>query len=405
MRHSVIIGGGISGTLCARALARAGWRVTLLEGTHLGAGSSSRTAAGIRQQFSTPGTVRGMRYAVSWYRAFANEIGGKQSPIVQRGYLFLLDDSAAMADAAARVAMQQAQGLHEVALLDGDALRERFPWVSEHLVGATFCPTDGFLLPHLIYEEAATRARALGATIVQGAPVTGATVVGDRITSVKTPKGDFSADLFIDCTNAWTRRLGALVGGEDLPVAPLKRYLWFVARGDAMPAATLREMPLVVLPSGAYCRPENADSLMMGKKHDTPADDAFSYDDQDTIEARYAHQGGADAYPYALWAEVAECLPPVGDFAGIDATTGGYYATTPDHNPFLGYDRQRTNLIRLVGHSGHGAMFGPFTALVAEQLAEAGRDIAEVRLPEGAPVPLDAFAIGRAFHAPEAMVI
>ena len=69
-RRAVCIGGGITGVLTARELRLAGWDVVVLEGRTVGAGSSSRTAAGIRQQFSTPDTVRGMRYAVRFYQAF-----------------------------------------------------------------------------------------------------------------------------------------------------------------------------------------------------------------------------------------------------------------------------------------------------------------------------------------------
>ena len=60
-RRAVVIGGGITGTLTGCALLRAGWEVTLIEALHIGAGSSSRTAAGIRQQFSTRESVLGMR--------------------------------------------------------------------------------------------------------------------------------------------------------------------------------------------------------------------------------------------------------------------------------------------------------------------------------------------------------
>src|SRR5687768_10233900 len=91
-RSAVCIGGGITGVLTERQLLLAGWDVTVLEGRHVGAGSSSRTAAGIRQQFSTPGTVAGMRYAVAFYRAFQDEVEDHTSPIVQNGYLFLYDD-------------------------------------------------------------------------------------------------------------------------------------------------------------------------------------------------------------------------------------------------------------------------------------------------------------------------
>ncbi len=93
-RKAVCVGAGITGILTARELLLAGLDVTVLEGRHVGAGSSSRTAAGIRQQFSTPGTVYGMRYSVGFYKAFAAEVEEGTSPIVQNGYLILHSDPA-----------------------------------------------------------------------------------------------------------------------------------------------------------------------------------------------------------------------------------------------------------------------------------------------------------------------
>jgi sarcosine oxidase, subunit beta len=403
-RSAVCIGGGITGVLVARELMLAGWKVTVLEGRHVGAGSSSRTAAGIRQQFSTPETVRGMRYSVAFYRAFAAEVEDGTSPIVQNGYLFLHDDPARWDEAKRVVAMQRACGL-EVDVLERADLLRRFRWASgDALVGGTYCATDGFLLPHLVYNEGARRVRELGGTVVQNAPVTGTTGAGERIGGVITPKGTFEADLFLDCTNAWTGRTAAVLGAEALPVDPLKRYLWFLARDGTLTEDDLAAMPLVVGPTGVYCRPENRASLLIGKKHDAAAEPGFSYEDQDAIETAMSHQGGVDAWPYGAWAELAEAVPPIGEFAGFTATTCGYYATTPDHNPFFGYDRRRPDLVRLVGFSGDGAMFGPFTARVARELADAGRDVDAIVL-DGHRVPLHAFRIGREYDHEEAMVI
>lgn len=407
-RHAVVIGAGITGTLVARQLLLAGWAVTVVEAAHIGAGSSSRTAAGIRQQFSTPETVRGMRYSVGFYRAFSDEIASAEKIIIQNGYLFLIDDSeAAWTAAEARVAMQREAGLAEVQLLDRDALAERFPWADPGAVaGATFCPTDGFLLPAIIYNEGARRIRELGAELVQNAPVTGAEHDGQRLVGVHTPKGTFRGDLFLDCTNAWTNKLAPLLGAAPLPVDPIKRYLWFLERdGEDLTEEQMRHMPLTVAPSGVYCRPENVGTLLMGHAHEADGEPNFDYDDQDHIEAAFSHKtADVDAAPFQAWAALAEVLPPVGEFAGITATTAGYYATTPDHNPFLGYDPRVLNLIRLVGFSGHGAMFGPFTGLVAGELAETGGPIEHVTV-FGAPVPLAAFALDRRFVHAESLVI
>jgi sarcosine oxidase, subunit beta len=404
-RHAVIIGAGITGTLTARSLARAGWRVTILEAAHVGAGSSSRTAAGIRQQWSTAETVRGMRFAVRFYREFRERLETDEVPIRHNGYLFLAGDEAAWNDAQERVALQRSVGLDDVEALPRDALADRFPWVDpEQVLGGTFCASDGFLLPALIYQEGIRDARRHGAELIQGAPVREAELDGHRITGLVTPKGTYRGDVFIDCTNAWSRALARAIGAEELPVDALKRYLWFVKRGGPMTAETLRDMPMTITPSGVYCRPENEDTLLMGHAHPTVAEDGFSYEDQDVIEPRFAHTGGLEAAPFENWMALAEILPPIGAFEGITATTSGYYGTTPDHNPFFGYDARRPNLIRMIGFSGHGAMFGPFSAEVGLALCEAGQDLTEVHI-EGERIDLAAFRIGRPFQAHERMVI
>jgi sarcosine oxidase subunit beta len=407
-RRVVIIGAGISGSLVAWRLARAGWNVTVLEARHVGAGSSSRTAAGIRQQFSTPETVLGMRYAVDFYRRFRDEVGGDTVPLVQNGYLFLYALQEDWDAAKYRVQMQQACGLEEVEALEIDALAERFPWVERHaLLGGTYCPTDGFLRPETVYNEAIAAARRLGAEIVQNAPVVGVERSGGadgRIDTVLTPKGRYPADLVIDCTNAWSPRLARVLGGTDLPIAPRKRYLWMCERAGSMSGPTLAGMPLVIAPSGAYCRPENEDSLLMGWAHEAKEEADFTYEDQDLVEPAFFHKSGPDSYGYATWMALAEVLPPIGEFAGITATTAGYYAVTPDHNPFLGYDPAVANLMRLVGFSGHGAMFGPFTARVAEVLAEAGHDVPSVDV-LGHAAELATFQIGRRYGHGEKLVI
>jgi sarcosine oxidase subunit beta len=404
-RRAVVIGGGITGVLTARELLLAGWEVTLLERSHLGAGSSSRTAAGIRQQFSTRATVIGMRYAVDFYKRFQEEVESGQSPIAQRGYLFLLEDEGAWEEARERVSLQQEAGLAEVEALEGPTLFERFPWLDPAVVrGATWCPTDGFLYPTLVYQECARRVRELGGQIVQRAPVTGAQREGGRLTALTTPKGCFTGDLFFDCTNAWSPRLTRLLGATELPITPIKRYLWFVRRDGGMSARTLQEMPLVITASGAYGRPENADTLLMGWAHAGRAEPDFTDEDQDLVEPAFSHDTGVDALPYEAWAKMAASIPPIGEFGGITATTAGYYGVTPDHNPFLGYDPAVHNLVHLAGFSGHGAMFGPFSARVAAALAEAGQDVERLTLPQG-EVSLADFSPLRVLGRPERMVI
>src|SRR5713226_3414413 len=103
--HVIIIGGGATSALIAVRLAERGFRVTVLEKAQLGNGSSSRSAAGIRAQFSTEETVVGMQYSEWWYSHFHDLLHSptdtRQQPVMrQNGYLFLYEAPGAIPMAA-----------------------------------------------------------------------------------------------------------------------------------------------------------------------------------------------------------------------------------------------------------------------------------------------------------------
>jgi glycine/D-amino acid oxidase-like deaminating enzyme len=418
--RAVIIGAGITGALTAHALLEAGVAVTVLEAREKGSGSSSRSAACIRQQFSTPATVRAMVHSVRFYEDFAQRFScapGDGRALVQNGYLFLYDkpdqteDPAAHAarweGARASLAMQQENGLLDVVHLSPGEVSERFPHIdSERIVGATFCPSDGFLHPDIVYMEGFRRVEELGGVLRQNCPVMEGVFGNDgRLTAVRTDDGEeFAADLFINATNAWAPRLSLRLGGSALPINPLKRYLYFVHRGGSTTGAALLDWPMTITPSRAYCRPENADQLLAGWAHATEPEPEFGWSDQDLIEPPFFHKSGLDNYGFQLWMQLAEALPAIGEFSGIEATTAGYYAVTPDHNPILGFDPKQPTLLHAAGFSGHGAMMGPFTASVITQMALAGTTLPLVDI-DGAKVDISALLVGRSFATGEGMVI
>ena len=110
------------------------------------------------------------------------------------------------------------------------------------LQGATFCPTDGFLRPDVIYMEGFRRFTELGGVLIQNSPVMDP--VRDRngtLVGVRTAAGDaIEGDLFINATNAWAPRLSERLGGLHLPISALKRYLYFVHRAGVDGQALLR---------------------------------------------------------------------------------------------------------------------------------------------------------------------
>ncbi len=418
--HVVIIGAGITGALVSRLLLEQGVAVTVLEAREKGAGSSSRSAACIRQQFSTPATVQGMIHSVQAYGRFREDFrcsDATANVLVQNGYLFLYDRPEAAEDpvtanarwktAQANVQMQRAHGLSEVELLSPEDVKGRFPHIDvSELLGATFCPTDGFLRPDVIYMEGFRRFEELGGILRQNEAVVGGRFdARGQLVALQTSKEEeVEADVFINATNAWGLRVSKSLGGMELAIAPLKRYLYFIQRGPHTAPEDLLRWPMTITGSRAYCRPENRDQLLAGWAHATEPDPEFSWDDQDSIEPDYFHRSGLDNYGYQLWIQLAEALAAVGEFAGLSATTAGYYAVTPDHNPLIGFDTRQERLLHAVGFSGHGAMLGPFTAQAILAMTLAQETLPSVNL-DGIEVDLRQLLVTRNPGRGEGMVI
>src|SRR5438270_6345784 len=302
--------------------------------------------------------------------------------------------------------MQQRVGL-PVEVLTPQIVQERWPHLlPDRLIGATWCPTDGFLLPHMIYTEGFRRAQELGVQIQQQTEVLGAMLYADRIKALVTNKGTVEADWFVNATNAWAGRLSPRIGGMALPVSPLKRYHYFLKPSQpVMDAETWHRLPMIIYGvgshRGAHSRPEH-DLLLLAWAHETEPETQFSDADQDRIDPPFRHDNGIDNYGYAILEQVEQFSPLLANSGGLIATTCGFYGTTPDANPLIGRDTHQQNLVHAVGFSGHGLMHAPITALLIEAVLSGDVDHGHVRMPapfDHASIDLNAFDPGRAFES------
>lgn len=419
--HVVLIGGGSTCALTAVRLAERGFRVTVVEKAAIGNGSSSRSSACIRAQFGVEDTVIGMQYAEWWY-VHAHELlqspASSAQPIIsQNGYLFLYEDpeqaapawqpttrraaQAAWERAQAHARMQQRIGL-PVEVLAPAEVGARWPHLeADRLIGATWCAADGFLAPHLIYGEGFRRARELGVDLRLRTEVVGASVRRGRIERLLTTDGEIAADWFVNGTNAWAPRTSRCVGGMPLPIAPLKRYLYLLQpRRPVLSADDWDRLPMTIYGMGpgrgAVSRPDGP-QLLLGWAHETAPEPDFADADQDLIEPGFNHAQGIDNFGYAVLEQVADFAPALANAGGLSATTCGYYATTPDHNPLIGFDANQRNLVHAAGFSGHGLMHAPITAVLVEALLAGDVVAGQVRL----PAPFAEHTIALATFAPE----
>lgn len=434
----VIVGGGVTGALTAVRLAASGFAVTVIEKADIGHGSSRRSAAAIRAQFSVPETVAGMMYAEWYYRHFHELLQTPGTPpavLRQNGYLFLYERpdairpnwswparqsaEAAWSAALRSAAMQQGIGL-PVEVLTAGEIQDRWPHLDcDRLIGATWCAQDGILDAQAIYRRGFARASELGATVVTGTEVIGATLRRGAIRSLETTAGSFEADWFLNATNAWAARFSALVGGMRLDVKPVKRYLYLINPTQAIADSLhLDALPMTIFGGGAgrgsFAKPvfrrTGAASLQIGRAHDARPEPDFADSDQDLVQSPFDHRGGPDTYGYHVLSQVGEFAPKLASESAIVSTDCEYYGVTPDHTPIIGLDENQANLVHAVGCSGHGLMHAPFTAALVEAVlsSTADRDNDEVTLPDPCSaqvISMARFAPGRSFAETEGMVL
>ncbi|TMC88665.1 MAG: FAD-binding oxidoreductase, partial [Chloroflexi bacterium] len=323
----LIIGGGVIGCSIAYHLTKRGCRnVVVVERNTIGSGSTAKAAGGFRQQFSYETNVRLAMYSINFFEHFHERLelppDAEGVDFHQIGYLFLLSTPEAFTTFERSAALQQRLGL-PVEVLTPEQVGSRWPWLSVHdLVGATYCPTDGYGRPHNVMQAFATQAQRLGASFVEGASV-------------------------IICAGPWSGELGRLAGVE-IPVQPLRRMCFVTDPFDAIP----QDAPMTIeMPNTFHFRPEGAGFMLGTSDQDEP------YGFHTTMRWEWLERVMEDA---------AKRIPVL-EQAKIHHGWAGLYETSPDHNAILGPIPGVENLLVATGFSGHGVMQSPATGMIMSE--------------------------------------
>jgi len=390
----VVVGAGAVGAAAAWYLSQtAGLSVAVVEARAVGAGSTSRSAAAFRQQFSSHAHVRMSLFSREAYEKFPTTFG--VDPVfVQNGYLFLYDDEDAMAAARTRVEWQRSEGVVDARALTSaevdDLPRLRGAFRTEGLAGATWCPSDGFLRPTEIAAGFLDGARRRGATVHVGGRVTGFDVARGALAGVRIEGGGRIETPAVVLAAGWWSNAVATLAGCPIPVVAVKRYLYVTPQ---FRGRHVEHFPLVVRNLGAYARPEG-NGLLMGwderperpegtDRFPPPPQDVATLEvEQDRVAPGYGK--GIDEYGIEVLAELAEAMPWLADEGGVQYVAGGFYEVTPDDKAILSPDPRLPGLFHASGFSGHGIMHAP----------AAGRAVADLVLGRAPLFPMDGFALG-----------
>jgi sarcosine oxidase subunit beta len=142
----VVVGAGIIGASTAYHLKRQGaGRVLLLERGAPAAGGTGKSAAVVRQHYSTPLMARLARASIDKFAAMEEELG-HSGGYVAAGYHFLVPPD--LEDAAQRnVAMQRDLDI-ETGFLEGREIERTMPWLdTEGVAGVVYEPRGGWADP------------------------------------------------------------------------------------------------------------------------------------------------------------------------------------------------------------------------------------------------------------------
>lgn len=364
---TVVVGGGIVGAACAFFLADHGEEdVILLERGSLGSGTTKGGMGGIRHQFVDELDVRLSLMATEFWREFESFTGSAHD-FEERGYLFLAETAAGLAELKEPLPLYERLGV-PVEMLDREQIEDLVPGIrTDDLAGGRICATDGYGAPVDALAGFAAAALLGGARIFEGTEVTALVRESDRVTGVRTSRGDISAERVLLATGCWTARLAA-TAAVAVPIWPYPRSVM-----ESQPIPALLGIPMTIeWESGFHFRPKDGRQRFAmpnltrdGSAEKGPASPPGSFTALEfpPLEVPVSLEPWVKAR--AAWRHPA--------FADVEITSkwSCYYEMTPDDHPVVGRVPEVAGLYVAAGFSGHGFMHTPAIAqLVAEEMLD-----------------------------------
>ncbi|WP_331767701.1 FAD-binding oxidoreductase [Embleya sp. NBC_00896] len=379
--HDVlVVGGGLLGCALAYHLARAGATVLLIEKDQLNRHASGQNAGSLHFQLEYRMIRHGRHVAEraaealplhldamrSW-ESLEDELG-EPCGVRRKGGLMLAESPDQMALLAEKAALETARGL-DVELLDAPATHRLAPYLSDRVVGATWCPGEGKANPRLATHAYARAAGRFGARIRAATRLTALRHDGRRWLADTEPGPRVAASAVVAAAGIWTGEVAAMADIR-LPVVP-------VALSMAVTAAAPPLVPHLIQHAGRRLSLKQTDegNILVGGGW----------------PAKFVQHAGAldlDARPEPRLdsvfgsADAARVVPAVQRLPVLRIWTGAT-SLTPDQLPILGAVPRRPGFYVATG--GSGFTLGPTYS----------RLLAELILGESTALPIDDYSPAR----------
>jgi sarcosine oxidase subunit beta len=362
--ETAIIGGGLMGSWTAFFLRRRGHAVTVLEKGVVGAQASGVNFGNVRlQAHSIEEIPLALRAHALWEEH--ERLVGESCEYAATGHLRIAASDADMAVLERDAAEQRPYGL-ELEMLDGVAVRRRWPWLSRRIVGACWSRRDGTANPRLAGPAVARAARGLGAEIIERTKVIGVERVGHGFRLATDCDLVVESETLVNAAGAWAVEIAARFG----ETAPL------FAAGPAQ--FVTEPLPYFIEPS---VQAVDGSTIFRQVTRGNVIVTGFPRGPSDAIRNR------APVDPHKTLAHMSSVVAVVPKLAGcvVIRCWSGIEGYLPDMLPVIGPSRTTSGLFHAFGFSGHGFQLAPGVGLVMSELVLDG----------ASPTPLGPFAISR----------
>ncbi|HZZ77923.1 MAG TPA: FAD-dependent oxidoreductase [Gemmataceae bacterium] len=365
----LIVGGGVMGTSIAWQLAkRKTGRVVLLEKSFLGAGSSGKSGAIVRQHYSNKLTASMAQKSLRVYEQFADVVGGP--PVFTRTGMVLIVNEKDKPGLDVNLKMQQELGI-DVRVVPAQVLADIDPnsRLKEDEV-AVYEAEAGYVESVQVVASYAEAARREGADIRLGVEVESLVVEKHKIVGVDTNEGRYNCNTVVLATGPWAAHLAKDLGVR-LPVQACRTQVALYRRPPDFGRRTAVYCDFV---QGIYFKPTHGEMIhagsLAGEEINQPVD-----------PDKYNEAADGDWLP-GVRQRLSRRYPAMHRSYG----RGGYgalYGITPDWHPIMDKFPGLEGVYCAVGFSGHGFKMSPIVGQLMTELIVDGKaaalDIAPLR--------------------------
>ena len=361
----LVIGAGVIGAATAYFATQQGLTVTVLDKGLPASGTSSACEGNILVSDKELGPELELtRYSLDvWHGDLAEH--KRLWEFESKGGIIVASRESSLASLNRVMASQSGYGVL-VDRLDPDELRKAEPHITPDALGGAFYPEDCQVQPMLVAAHLVRLATQAGARFLAHTPVGGFLRSGDRVTGVRTPRGDFSAGAVVNCTGTWAGQLAALAR-VSVPVLP--------RRGFVMVTEPLPPMVHHKVYAAEYI--DNVGSSDAGLQaspvvEGTPSGTILI----GSTRERVGFDRTVSTEALRLLSGNAVALFPFLEHVKAIRHYHGFRPYCPDHLPVIGHDERAPGLWHAAGHEGAGIGLSAGTGkLLAQALAGQSPDL------------------------------